>query len=97
MPRSENYDSNRRYGRSYDQDQDHRQYDQSRRGHKPHNKPEAFIMWPDHVPMLLHLDLLATLSEFIFTHGSDNTALMAFAHKCRSMCSEDGSEDGQSR
>jgi hypothetical protein len=54
----------------------------------------AFMMFADHVPMMLDINFAITLGEFILEHGdaNSNRAILAFGHQLRNL-DGDGDED----
>lgn len=43
----------------------------------------AFTVLADHIPLLLDINFAITLADHILEHGSDNRAIMAFAHQLK--------------
>lgn len=71
-------------------DFDRRDYDERR---KEPIKQDAFIMYSDHIPMLLNVDLAIEIGRIILRSGSRNKAVMAFAHKCVNLSGEESEFD----
>lgn len=62
-------------------------YDERHDNHRPsrEEKREAFMMlsdYPDHIPVLLNIDLAIAIGRAIINSGTRNSAVMAFGHKC---------------
>lgn len=56
--------------------------------HNPFNMG-AFMLFTNHIPMMLDIEFAITLSDFILEHGSNNSALMAFAHQLNSLSGDE--------
>jgi len=41
----------------------------------------AFFVLERHIPVLLDIDMAREIASLIFEHGSENKAVMAFAHR----------------
>ncbi len=81
MPRNSNNDDDQGYDYEYD---DHRDDRRQRSYSKQAEDQRAFILYPDHIPMLINKDLAAEIARIILNSGTDNKAVLAFAHQSMS-------------
>ena len=49
----------------------------------------AFLIFGEHIPIMLDLNFAAALSDHILKHGSDNRAVLAFGHQLSKASGDD--------